>query len=80
MPWHNLLYVHRKYPDNLSLIHIFPESAREILKQINTDLDTFVSIEEFGGYPNNNNIGEAKVLFERYNVDEKMEEILREQK
>ncbi|HHV33713.1 MAG TPA: methionine--tRNA ligase [Acholeplasma sp.] len=57
-----------------------PESAREILKQINTDLDTFVSIEEFGGYPNNNNIGEAKVLFERYNVDEKMEEILREQK
>lgn len=55
-----------------------PETAKEILKQINTNLNTFDSIKEFGNYADNNKINEAKVLFLRFDVKEKMAEILEE--
>lgn len=57
-----------------------PETATNILLQINTNLNTFQSIKEFGNYPNNNKINEAKVLFERYDSKEKMVEILSAEK
>lgn len=53
-----------------------PETANNMFMQINTNLKTFESIKEFGNYPNNNKINEAKVLFERYDIKEKMAEIL----
>lgn len=52
-----------------------PETAEKISNQINyVNLD-FDSLKEFGEYPTNMT-NEAQVLFERYNMDEKIEEIL----
>ncbi len=47
---------------------MMPETAESILKQINCDLNTIESIEKFGAYPVNNQVGEAAPLFQR--IDE----------
>ena len=42
-----------------------PDTANEIFKQLNTDLNSYDSIDCFGKYPSGNKLGEAKVLFQR---------------
>ncbi len=53
-----------------------PQTAKEIFKQINVDITSFDSLKSFGHYPDNNKVNEAKVLFERFDLTEKMKEIL----
>lgn len=51
------------------LIYPFiPETADSIMKQLNTDLNTYKSIEHFGSLESGKNVGEATVLFSR--IDE----------
>ena len=51
-----------------------PDTARRIAEQILvTDL-SFESVSKFGVYPNQK-IGKAEVLFERFDIDKKLEEI-----
>ncbi len=50
------------------LAPMMPETSENILKQINCDLNTIESIEKFGAYPINNQVGEATPLFQR--IDE----------
>ena len=42
-----------------------PDTSASIFKQINTDLTTFDSINEFGGYKSGTKVNEPKVLFQR---------------
>ncbi len=55
-----------------------PDTASKIFSQINTDLNTFESIKTFGGYPDNNKLNKPEVLFERFDIVKKLEEILQE--
>ena len=50
------------------LMPMMPKTSENILKQINCDLNTIESIEKFGAYPINNQVGEAAPLFQR--IDE----------
>ncbi len=54
-----------------------PDTAEKIFKQLNIDVSDFGSTKEFGHYPNNHKPNEAFVLFERYDLVKKMEEILK---
>ncbi len=54
-----------------------PDTALEMFKQLNLKPQGFESIYEFGLYPEQK-IGEAKPIFTRYKMDEKLEEILGE--
>ena len=51
-----------------------PDTAVKIAKQIKVDDLSFDSISKFGIYPNQT-IGKAEVLFERFDIDKKLEEI-----
>lgn len=53
-----------------------PETSAKIFNQINTNLNTFDSIKEFGAYPDNNKLNKPEVLFERFDLNKKLEEIL----
>lgn len=55
-----------------------PETSEKIFSQLNTDLKSFASIEEFGNYPDNTTLNKPEVLFERYDLNKKMAEILGE--
>ena len=54
-----------------------PETAKEILNQINSNDVSFESITSFGGFKDQTLLNQAKVLFERYDLEQKLEEILR---
>jgi methionyl-tRNA synthetase len=54
-----------------------PDTANEILRQINTTKNTFDSITTFGGFEDGTQLNAPVVLFERYNPQEKLEEILK---
>ena len=53
-----------------------PDTAENILNQINTDQRSFDSILAFGGYQSGK-LNAPEVLFERFNAVEKLEEILK---
>jgi len=60
------------------LIYPFlPETAEKIAKQINHVDLTFESLNKFGNYESGTT-GQAEVLFTRYDLEKKMEEILQE--
>ena len=42
-----------------------PETADKIFKQINTDVKSYESTKEFGGYPSGNKVGTPEILFAR---------------
>jgi methionyl-tRNA synthetase len=42
-----------------------PETSEKIFKQINTDLTTYESTKEFGGYVSGNKVGTPEILFAR---------------
>ena len=42
-----------------------PETAEKIFKQINTDVTTYESTKEFGGYVSGNKVGTPEILFAR---------------
>ena len=54
-----------------------PDTANEILRQINSTKDSFDSILTFGGFEDSTQLNPPVVLFERYNPQEKLEEILK---
>ena len=53
-----------------------PDTAHNILQQINTTNNGFESIESFGGF-DSTTLNKPVVLFERFNPEEKLEEILK---
>lgn len=52
-----------------------PQTANDILQQLDTKEVSFDSLKTFGKYPEQK-IGVAKVLFQRYDIHKKIEEIL----
>ena len=54
-----------------------PETSKEILSQINTTETDFSSVVTFGGFKDQTVLNKPSVLFERYDADLKIEEILR---
>jgi len=52
-----------------------PQTSEKIANQINYEDISFESLKEFGVYPNRRP-NEAQVLFERFDLDKKMDEIL----
>ena len=54
-----------------------PTTAKLIFEQINSKDTTFASLKKFGVYPEQM-IGIAQVLFERYDINKKLEEIITE--
>ena len=52
-----------------------PETADEILRQINNPVDAYDSLSEFGKIENGHTVGEAKIIFSRIDADKKLEEI-----
>jgi methionyl-tRNA synthetase len=60
------------------ILQVFlPTTARSILKQINTKLNSFDSLKTFGQYQEGS-IGTAEVLFERFDPVKKLAEVLGE--
>ena len=49
-----------------------------ILASLNTDVDTWDSLSDFGGYPAGTTVGEAKPMFARLDEEKKLEEIYAE--
>ncbi len=52
-----------------------PETSERIFAQINSDVKTLSSLENFGATVSGVKLGEAKVLFERMDAEKKMAEI-----
>ena len=52
-----------------------PETAEKIAKQINFEQKDFESLQEFGLYPTSRP-NQAEALFQRYDLEEKMEKIV----
>ncbi|MEE1280174.1 MAG: methionine--tRNA ligase [Oscillospiraceae bacterium] len=52
-----------------------PETADEILRQINNPIDSYESLAEFGKIENGHTVNEAKIIFSRIDADKKLEEI-----
>ncbi len=52
-----------------------PETAEKILEQLNTDKNTFESLNSFDGIQVGDKVGEAKILFSRIDKDKKLKEI-----
>ena len=57
-----------------------PDTAKEILRQINTDIDSYDSLSSFGGLQSGNTVGEAKPLFARIDPKEMFAKIEEKQK
>ena len=55
-----------------------PETASRIYDQINCHINTFASTIKFGAFPDNHTLNKPEALFERYNSEKKMAEILGE--
>ena len=47
-----------------------PDTSKQILAQINTDVDSYDSLASFGGLVSGNKVGEAKPLFGRIDAEE----------
>lgn len=60
------------------LMSFMPETAENILKQINADKTSYESIVKFGATESGSKVGEAVPLFARIDENKKMEEILAE--
>lgn len=52
-----------------------PDTANKILAQLNTELNTFESLNKFGGIKENSLINQTKPLFIRIDAKEKLEEV-----
>lgn len=48
-----------------------PETAEKIFNQINTDLTSYESTKEFGGYKSGNKVNNPEILFARIDVEKK---------
>ncbi|WP_026400216.1 methionine--tRNA ligase [Acholeplasma equifetale] len=75
-----LSYVLYQLVESIRFIAIFlqpflPQTAKKIFEQLNIDPQGFDKVHEFGLY-DKEMIGVAKPLFERYDLNKKMEEIL----
>ncbi|MCR5485631.1 MAG: methionine--tRNA ligase [Clostridiales bacterium] len=57
---------------------IMPETSDKILKQINTDISSFESLNEFGQIPVGSSVNEAEPLFNRIDVEKMLAEIEKE--
>lgn len=55
-----------------------PETASRIYDQINCHINTFASTIKFGAFPDNHTLNKPEALFERYDSEKKMAEILGE--
>ena len=53
-----------------------PETASKIFDQINCHINSFDSTLKFGGFPNNHPLNKPEALFERYDLEKKMVEVL----
>lgn len=53
-----------------------PETSAQIFEQINTNKTSFSDLSEFGLIGDNHSLNKAEVLFERFDLEKKMEEIL----
>lgn len=62
----------------VTLQPFIPETAIRIQKQIGIEDMSFESLNNFGNYPEQT-LGKAEVLFERYDLNKKLEEILKDQ-
>jgi len=60
------------------LLPFLPESGNEILKQLNTNANTFESLKEFNGMKINQKLNKPKILFARLDTAKKLEEIQQE--
>lgn len=59
-----------------SLLSSFmPETSEKIAKEINTDLLSFESIKEFGGYKLGTKVGEGAPMFQRIDAEKKLAEL-----
>ena len=52
-----------------------PETAAEILKQLNTDINTWESLTEFNGIKAGDRVGKAEIMFARLDPIKKLDEI-----
>jgi len=52
-----------------------PETAAEILKQLNTDINTWESLTEFNGIKAGDRLGKAEIMFARLDPIKKLDEI-----
>ena len=59
----------------VELSAFMPETSKAILSQINTDIDTYESIKEFGAIPAGHKVGTATPLFARIDVEKITAEI-----
>ena len=59
----------------VELSAFMPETSKAILAQINTDIDTYESIKEFGAIPAGHKVGTATPLFARIDVEKITAEI-----
>ncbi len=59
----------------VELSPFMPETSKAILSQINTDIDTYESIKEFGAIPEGHKVGTATPLFARIDVEKITAEI-----
>ena len=57
---------------------MMPQTSELILASLNTDVDTWDSLSDFGGYPAGTTVGEAKPMFARLDEEKKLEEIYAE--
>ncbi len=54
-----------------------PETANHIFNQLNIEVNNFEQTTTFGLYPDNHKPNDAYVLFERFDLNKKLEEILK---
>jgi len=52
-----------------------PQTAEEILRQLENPVSTYESLSSFGKTENGHKVGEAKIIFSRIDADKKLEEI-----
>ena len=57
---------------------MMPQTSELILASLNTDVDTWDSLSDFGGYPAGTTVGEAKPMFARLDEEKKLKEIYAE--
>ena len=60
------------------LTPIIPATCDEIFKQLNTSLDTYASIEDFGELQSGIVLGDSKILFARIDEAKMLEEVAKE--
>lgn len=56
-----------------------PDTSKEILSQLNTDVDSYDSLSTFGGLKAGESVGEPKVLFSRIDAEKLIAELVAKQ-